>query len=241
MDNSIKGTMKILVKLQEIDGRILSILKRKREIPQKIQTIQSQVKEMEEDIRSKEALKDREKEKIRNLEKRAEEEKIKLDGYKKRQYQVKTNEEYRAIVKEIEFSKQKLDVLEMDIIMAYDALEKKDKKLREEMESVKEKQKSLKKEMEELKEEYENIDNEIPIMEDEKKRMAVHIDDVLLKRYERLRKARNGIAVAVIEGPICSGCFAHIPPQHFAEVKRGDKLYTCESCGRFLIYKENLG
>jgi len=240
MDNSIKEKMKILIRLQKIDIKISEILKKKKQIPEKIQSIQSEIKNMDEEIKSKEKLRDKERDKIKNLEKRVEEEKIKLDGYKKRQYQVKTNEEYSAIIKEIEFSQQKVDVLEMDIIMAYDALEKKDRALKEEMENVRKQQRSLKEEMERLKQEYENIDNEIPIMEDEKKREAVHIDDTLLKRYERLRKARNGIAVAVIEEPICSGCFAHIPPQHFSEVKRGDKLYTCESCGRFLIYKENV-
>ncbi len=240
MDNSIKEKMKILIKLQEIDTKISEILKKKKQIPEKIQDIQRKIKNMDEEIKSKEKLRDKERDKIKSLEKRIEEEKIKLDGYKKRQYQVKTNEEYSAIVKEIEFSQQKVDVLEMDIIMAYDALEKKDKTLKKEMENVRNQQKSLRQEMERLSQEYKNIDNEIPIMEDKKKQVAVHIDNTLLKRYERLRKARNGIAVAVIEQPICSGCFAHIPPQHFANVKRGDKLYTCESCGRFLIYKENV-
>jgi len=240
MDNSIKEKMKILIRLQKIDIKISEILKKKKQIPEKIQSIQSEIKNMDEEIKSKEKLRDKERDKIKNLEKRVEEEKIKLDGYKKRQYQVKTNEEYRAIVKEIEFSKQKADVLEMDIIMAYDALEKKDKTLKEEMENVRKRKITLTKEIEELKKEYKNIGDEIPILEDKKKSIVIHIEEGLLKRYGRLRKARNGIAVSVVDKPVCSGCFAHIPPQHFAEIKRGDKLYTCESCGRFLIYKENI-
>ncbi len=236
----IKDKMKTLVKLQEIDTKISSVFKRKEKIPEEIQDIEKLMKKMDEGVKSKEELKNKEKIKIKDLEKRAEEEKIKLDGYKKRQYQVKTNEEYRAIVKEIEFSKQKADILEMDIIMAYDTLEKKDRALKEEMENVKKRKITLTKEIEELKKEYKNIDEEIPILEDKKKGIAVHIEEGLLKRYERLRKARNGIAVSIVDKPICSGCFAHIPPQHFAEIKRGDKLYTCESCGRFLIYKENI-
>jgi len=175
------------------------------------------------------------------LEKRAEEEKIKLDGFKKRQFQVKTNDEYKAILKEIEYSEQKVDILEMDIIMAYDNFEKKENVLKEEMHRMEKEKKQLRSEIERLKKEFENIDQEIPIMEDEKKRVAVHIDESLLKRYERLRKARNGLAVCIIEKPICTGCFAHIPPQHFAEILRGDKLYTCVSCGRFIIYKEHIG
>jgi len=236
----IKDKMEALVKLQEIDTKISNVFKKKEKIPEKVRDIEKLMKEMDEELKSKEELKNREKIKIKDLEKRAEEEKIKLDGYKKRQYQVKTNEEYRAIVKEIEFSKQKADVLEMDIIMAYDALEKKDKTLKEEMENVRKRKITLTKEIEELKKEYKNIGDEIPILEDKKKSIVIHIEEGLLKRYGRLRKARNGIAVSVVDKPVCSGCFAHIPPQHFAEIKRGDKLYTCESCGRFLIYKENI-
>ena len=196
---------------------------------------------MEEEIKGIEEQKEKERLKIKELEKRAEEEKIKLDGFKKRQFQVKTNDEYKAILKEIEYSEQKVDILEMDIIMAYDNFEKKENVLKEEMHRMEKEKKQLRSEIERLKKEFENIDQEIPIMEDEKKRVAVHIDESLLKRYERLRKARNGLAVCIIEKPICTGCFAHIPPQHFAEILRGDKLYTCESCGRFIIYKEHIG
>ena len=56
------------------------------------------------------------------------------------------------------------------------------------------------------------------------------------QRYEKVRKARKGIAVAeALEGR-CSVCHMAVRPQFFQELKRGDQIMACESCTRILFY-----
>lgn len=53
--------------------------------------------------------------------------------------------------------------------------------------------------------------------------------------YNRLaQRSRDGIAVAEVVNGSCSACFMSLRPQMSLEVKRGDRIITCESCTRIL-------
>ena len=53
--------------------------------------------------------------------------------------------------------------------------------------------------------------------------------------YDRLaQRSRDGIAVAEVVGGSCSACNMSLRPQMNVEVKRGDKIITCENCTRIL-------
>jgi predicted nucleic acid-binding Zn-ribbon protein len=57
----------------------------------------------------------------------------------------------------------------------------------------------------------------------------------LLKRYEKLREARRGIAVVEAREGGCLGCNMHIPPQMYNNLFRGEELITCPHCQRILV------
>lgn len=63
---------------------------------------------------------------------------------------------------------------------------------------------------------------------------ALEIDSDLLRRYERLRQRKEGLAVAAVVHGICEGCHVAIPEGRVAEVLEGERIYTCEECGRIL-------
>lgn len=66
---------------------------------------------------------------------------------------------------------------------------------------------------------------------------AVEMEPVLLRRYERIRERREGIAVAAVTDGICGGCHVAIPEGRVAEILEGDRIFTCEECGRILYVK----
>jgi predicted nucleic acid-binding Zn-ribbon protein len=58
----------------------------------------------------------------------------------------------------------------------------------------------------------------------------------VLTNYERIRKSRGGVALAeAVEGR-CGMCHISLRLQFYQELKRGDKIMTCESCNRILYY-----
>lgn len=53
--------------------------------------------------------------------------------------------------------------------------------------------------------------------------------------YNRLaQRSRDGVAVAEVVNGSCSACFMSLRPQMNLEVKKMDKIITCESCTRIL-------
>jgi predicted nucleic acid-binding Zn-ribbon protein len=55
--------------------------------------------------------------------------------------------------------------------------------------------------------------------------------------YERLSRMRSGFALAEARDYSCLACRMKIRPQVFNDIRRGEKIITCESCGRILYFK----
>ncbi|MCI0664878.1 MAG: C4-type zinc ribbon domain-containing protein [Acidobacteria bacterium] len=55
--------------------------------------------------------------------------------------------------------------------------------------------------------------------------------------YERLSKTRSGLALAEARDWSCLACRMTIRPQVFSDIRRGETIITCESCGRILYFK----
>ena len=66
--------------------------------------------------------------------------------------------------------------------------------------------------------------------------LAKDIDPKLASQYDRVRKARENIAVVTIKGETCQGCHQNLQPQVALEVRMGLKVHQCQSCDRFLCF-----
>ena len=66
------------------------------------------------------------------------------------------------------------------------------------------------------------------------------ISENTLKRYEKVRQTRGGIALASASNEECDVCNVRMRPQVFQEVRRNDNIIACESCRRILYDPENL-
>ena len=59
----------------------------------------------------------------------------------------------------------------------------------------------------------------------------------LSARYERIRQARHGLAIARAQGERCGACNVRLRPQLFEEVRTGEAILNCESCSRILFFE----
>lgn len=55
-------------------------------------------------------------------------------------------------------------------------------------------------------------------------------------RYERIHGSRAGRAVVAILKGACGGCFRAQPPQVLQEARHRERLLTCDGCGRLLVW-----
>lgn len=58
--------------------------------------------------------------------------------------------------------------------------------------------------------------------------------------YERVRKARDGVAVAPLDGRNCSGCGVGVTPNIYSKLHSGSVIVTCASCQRVIYAPDAL-
>lgn len=79
------------------------------------------------------------------------------------------------------------------------------------------------------------MEDELASLQVKREAQAAEIAPELMRRYERLRERKDGLAVAqVLNQGICEGCHVKIPDRLYADLQETGDLRTCEECGRIL-------
>lgn len=67
-----------------------------------------------------------------------------------------------------------------------------------------------------------------------REQLVEQIDKSSLEQYEHLRRRKNGVAVAKLEGDVCNACHMQVPTGVVSDVRRTESLTYCTGCGRIL-------
>jgi hypothetical protein len=94
--------------------------------------------------------------------------------------------------------------------------------------------------LEDLRSELASLETKVDSKKRQRQDLARGIDRKALMLYERIRKGKGGMAVVPLRKKACGGCFKHVPPQMIQQIRRGDGIYTCDSCGRILIWVDEI-
>lgn len=92
--------------------------------------------------------------------------------------------------------------------------------------------------LEEYRTQTRTLTAEIESLRNRREAASSETDPDLLRRYERLRSRKDGVAVAAVVKGICEGCHVAVPEAKRGEVLEGDHIVTCEGCGRILYAEE---
>jgi uncharacterized protein len=72
----------------------------------------------------------------------------------------------------------------------------------------------------------------------ERQRLVDALPRDMLTVYQRIFQGRGGQAVVPVEHQACGGCGAPLPLQLVNEIRKMELLFTCETCGRILIWRQ---
>jgi predicted nucleic acid-binding Zn-ribbon protein len=225
-----------VVKLQSLDTRATALQKEISALPKHVAEIE---KKLESHIRKLEvdraALMANQRDRKR-LEDDVKVQEQKISKLKDQTLQAKTNEQYRAFQHEIEYCENEIRKAEdkiLDLMAESEPLEK----------NVKAAESALAQEKTEVEREKENARKRtaedqqfLNQVGEDRRQVAASIEPKLMAHYERLRQRWKGTVIADATGGRCSACQIALRPQYFQDLKRGEKLQFCESCGRILYY-----
>ncbi|HLW77501.1 MAG TPA: C4-type zinc ribbon domain-containing protein [Bryobacteraceae bacterium] len=158
----------------------------------------------------------------------------KISKLRDQMLQAKTNEQYRAFQHEIEFIEKEIRKAEDQILDLMSEAEPLDQNVKKAELALKEEKKVVEGEKVQARERTAVDQSQLDRLRAERKESVAKLNASVVKEYDRIRKKWNGVAIAeVVEGR-CEACQIVLRPQHLQDLRRGDELLTCESCGRFL-------
>jgi predicted nucleic acid-binding Zn-ribbon protein len=150
---------------------------------------------------------------------------------------VQTNREYQSLLKEIEDGKKAVKEKEEEIVSLMETSEANGKIMAEQENLTGDEKKALKKESTKAKKNASVIEKKKARIVTKRNKMAKDINTAALRKYDLLRTRRNGKAVVGVANGVCQGCFMSIPPQHFNNILKGDRILNCPTCQRILFYE----
>jgi predicted nucleic acid-binding Zn-ribbon protein len=230
--------LKILYQLQKIDNQLDELEELRGDLPNMVRELEEKINGMISDIQFKEG---EQKDSLKKRDENEDEiEKLKENQkkFKAQLYQVRNNKEYDALTKEIDHTEEQINKLESE----NDALADKSKVLSQEIEEINPRLDELKEELKEKEADLKDIvkanEREESKLLDERKKIESEVKKADITSYARIRKAKKGLAVATIKRSACSGCHNIVPSQRQLEIRRNNRLYYCEYCGRILVSSE---
>jgi len=237
----IANQIDFLIKLQAIDTQIYRLNDEKAKKPQVIAQMKDDfqketlgLKQAEEAFTALQ-LKKKEKE----IELKAKEDNIvKLQS---QLYQIKTNKEYSAMQHEIEGHKADKSLMEDQILLLMEEIDKAKLQIAKEKQILSEKETQLKERERQVNLQLQEIEKTLSELNVQRAAVIPDVDKDVLKKYERILSSKNGLALAEVIDHACQGCYMNLPPQVINEIRLKEKFIICENCTRFLYINDATG
>lgn len=231
--------LQALIDLQDFDSRIARLDAEAARLPKQIDAIQQALKEASRSLDTLKTKFDQTRKDLRAKEKDLEVAAAKRTKTEARLWEVKTNKEYSAVLLEIEEIKQEKGTTEEEILSLMEMQDKLGVEVREAEARYKSREEQARQDEAVVRKKLAVVQQELDVLRAERESRARELPKGLLGDYDRTLKARGGVAVAnVSSAAVCGGCRVTIRPQAIQELRVATELMRCESCGRFLYWKD---
>ena len=217
-DGSQARIQDALSEIEALDGRLQEVTSAVEAKSVEIETIESERKSLEENLSVENANITRSEANLKGIT---------------------TQKEYQAVNKEIASAKKLIAEIEDQILQKITRVDE----LKVELSAMQADLAALDQNLGSQKAEIQSrIKGEEASVASDAKARAERVKAIpasILKRYEKLREARRGIAVVEARDGGCLGCNMQIPPQMYNNLYRCEELITCPHCSRILVLKQD--
>ena len=230
-----------LIDLQSLDTRIAAFEAEAARLPKQIDAIHAALAEAKKTVETLRAKADAAKKDLRTKEKDFEVITAKRTRAEARLWEVKNNTEYSAVLAEIEAIKQEKAKAEEEILAIMELQERLAVDIRDAEAQLKRSEAEARQDEAVVRKKLAAVEHELAIVRAERESRARELPKSLFADYEKILRARGGVAVAAVTtSAICGGCRVAIRPQAIQELKAAASgLMVCESCGRYLYWQES--
>ena len=159
----------------------------------------------------------------------------KISKYRDQSLDVKTNDQYKALLHEIQFAEQEIRINEDRILEVMINVETREKDVKAAEAELKAETAEIEKEKEEARKVTAEDQRKLAEWNAKRDGLRQAVPEDLLRRYERVMKFR-GSGLAEAREQKCMGCQVMLRPQTYNEVRNSEQVVFCESCQRILYF-----
>jgi predicted nucleic acid-binding Zn-ribbon protein len=224
-----------LIALQQADREILRLKEEIAALPKRVAAI-------EERLAGTRALLDKAKAAVkadeaarRKYESGIQDQQQKISKYRDQSLAVKTNEQYKALLHEIQFAEQDIRAHEDKILELMVNAEVREKDVKAAEATLKAETAEIEKEKIEARQRTAEDEKQLAEWNAKRDTARAGVDADLLRQYDRVAKHR-GTGLSEARDHKCLACQVMLRPQTYNEVRALTHVVTCESCQRILYY-----
>jgi uncharacterized protein len=223
-----------LIALQHADAEIRRLKAEVAELPKRVAVIEAKLAGTKAALeKAKNAVKGDEAAR-RKYETAINDLRTKISKYRDQSLDVKTNDQYKALMHEIQFAEQEIGANEDKILELMVNAEVREKEVKAAEAELKTETADIEKEKAHAREETAKDEKELAEWNAKRDAARGAVDPDLIRHYDRVLKFR-GSGLAEVRDQKCMGCSVMLRPQMYNEVKMGKRM-SCDSCQRILYY-----
>lgn len=227
-----------LLKLQDIDYHLGELERSKEYLPDMMENLAREISEAKRKVEETSHVVSDLKVKQKHHEMEVKSAEADLAKYQQMMMSIKTNKEYDALVAQIDAIKAAISSNEAALVETMERLELLEKELVGYREKESQIVETNSKQLQILQEKIDSIGAKVSDKEADRQQVVSSIPKPTLSTYERVRRGKGGRAVVAVKRRACGSCFKALTPKKIQEIKRADRITTCDNCGCMLYWEE---
>ena len=224
-----------LIELQQADREILRLKEEIAALPKRVGTIEAKLagtkavlEKAKAAIKTDEAARRKYETAIQDLQQ-------KISRYRDQSLEVKTNEQYKALLHEIQFAEQDIRINEDKILELMVNADSREKDVKAAERELKEETAEIEKEKAEARQRTAEDEKQLTEWNGKRDGLRAGVDTDLLRHYDRVSKYR-GTGISEARDHKCLACQVMLRPQTYNEVRAAKEVVFCDSCQRILYH-----
>lgn len=222
-----------LLKLQDVDKEIRRLQDEIAELPKRVAAIEQKLAGTKAQLDKAQAAVKADEASRRKYDTNINDLRGKISKYRDQSLDVKTNEQYKALLHEIQFAETEITANEDKILELMVNADARDKEVRAAQAEMKEETAEIEREKEQARQRTAEDEKLLAEARGKRDQLRGGVREDLLRQYERVSKFR-GSGIAEVLDHKCMGCQVILRPQTYNDVRSGKDVVSCDSCQRVL-------
>jgi len=224
-----------LLHLQEADKAIRRLQDEIAELPKRVAAIEHKLADTKLQLEKAQAAIKADEAARRKYETIISDLRGKISKYRDQSLDVKTNDQYKALLHEIQFAEKEIAATEDKILELMVNADARDKEVKAAQADLKAEAAEIEKEKEEARQRTAEDEKQLTEWRGKRDRMRAGVNEDLLRHYERVSKFR-GSGISEVREHKCMACQVMLRPQIYNDVRTGQQTVVCDSCQRILYF-----